>query len=238
MLAPGCDGPSNLETPAKPLAETAPSPTAAAPIALKATPETVFPKAASQPTATTAPPPTTTPSVPLAKTDAEAAIDTELATPTPTPALAPTATQEIPWIASAGRNPFGGQGEAWPVPALRLPDAQEAARDPDASAVPWHLAHQRVGQRITIEGKVVNTHTSRQRVVFLNFDKNWQGTFYIPLFRNAFEALPESAEHYFLNKTVRVTGTVTLYKGTPNIEVHHLRQIKVVDATKGLPHAR
>ena len=42
MLAPGCDGPSNLETPAKPLTETPPSPTAAAPIAPQGHPRNRF----------------------------------------------------------------------------------------------------------------------------------------------------------------------------------------------------
>ena len=140
----------------------------------------------------------------------------------------PVTATGVAWIAPAGRSPFGDEGETRAVPPLRLPDAEEAERDADVPGIPWDQAHLHLGERITVQGKVVGTHASGSRVVFLNFDRDWKGKFYVPVFRNAFDSLPEPAAGYFLNKTVRVTGTVELFRGTPNIEVNHLRQIKVV----------
>ncbi len=144
------------------------------------------------------------------------------------------------WIAAAGRSPLGGPSESRPGPPRKLGEVA-TIRGPRRwgtatklgpalaeGVVPWDQAHGYVGRYITVEGRAVNTHRSRSNVVFLNFDRDWRGKFYVPVFRSAHAAMPEAAEVFFLNQVVRVTGKVELYRGTPNIAVNDLGQIQVV----------
>ncbi len=133
------------------------------------------------------------------------------------------------WMAPAGRSPLGGPGELSPRKPLRLGEVATVETEPVGPLVAWDRAHLHVGQRITVKGRVVNTHRSRSRVVFLNFDTDWKGKFYVPVFRGAHTAMPVAAETFFLYRTIYVTGEVALYEGTPNIAVSDLSQIQVVE---------
>ena len=95
--------------------------------------------------------------------------------------------------------------------------------------IAWDQAHRHVGERITVEGRIVGTHRSKSNVVFLNFDRDWKGKFYVPVFRSASSTMSVAAETFFLNKTVRVSGEVKLYNEAPNIAVNQLSQISVVE---------
>ena len=137
-----------------------------------------------------------------------------------------------PYLVAAGRSPIPQPGETFdrPIPARRLVyDAGEAvvAPRPDGP-VAWGAAHRYVGQRITVEGEIVDTYNHQGNVCFLNFSKEWRGKFYIPVFKETFDRLPGPPEEIFLNQLIRVTGTVTLHNNRPNIEVHDAKQIEVV----------
>lgn len=138
------------------------------------------------------------------------------------------------WLAPAGRSPLGGRGESNPQTALRLGEVAIAEPTPLTPAIAWDQAHEYLGEHITVEGRVVHTHRSKSRVVFLNFDADWAGKFYVPVFRSAYATMPIAAETFFLNQTVRVTGEVALFKGTPNIAVSDLSQLQVVGDGPGL----
>jgi micrococcal nuclease len=81
-----------------------------------------------------------------------------------------------------------------------------------------------VDQVKTVEGTIVYTYVSGSNV-FLDFHYPYQGYFYvyIPSTSN-FRFSPAS---FYLNKEVRVTGTIVLYKGTPEIIVNSPSQIEV-----------
>jgi hypothetical protein len=81
-----------------------------------------------------------------------------------------------------------------------------------------------VGQVKTVEGTIVYTDVSGPNV-FLDFHYPYQGYFYayIPSASN-FGFSPAS---FYLNKEVRVTGTIVLYNGTPEIIVYSPSQIEV-----------
>jgi len=138
-----------------------------------------------------------------------------------------------PYIVAAGRSPIPLAGERMkkPLPYKRLVDergAEVKAERPDGP-VAWGAAHRYIGQRITVEGKIVNTYNHRGQVCFLNFSDDWRGKFYIPVFDEVFAELPEAPETYFLNKTIRVTGKVTQHRNRPNIEVQNIGQIEIID---------
>ncbi|MEO1235275.1 MAG: hypothetical protein AAFX76_00660 [Planctomycetota bacterium] len=151
------------------------------------------------------------------------------------PAEADDVTLErgTPYLVAAGRSPIPQAGERFdrPIEARRLVDDSGRKTKPAApdGVVAWGAAHNYVGQRITVEGKIVDTYNHRGEVCFLNFSKEWRGKFYIPVFDEVFPELPEPPETYYLNKTVRVTGTVTLHRNRPNIEVQNVKQIEIVD---------
>lgn len=138
-----------------------------------------------------------------------------------------------PYIVAAGRSPIPLAGETFaePLPFKRLVDEsgdKVKIKVPDGP-VTWGAAHNYVGQRITVEGKIVDTYNHNGTVCFLNFHENWQGKFYIPVFKAVFADLPEPPETYFLNKTIRVTGKVTQHRNRPNIEVQNIDMIEIID---------
>ena len=181
----------------------------------------------AKPAATVAAPVSSSASAPLPTKDVPAA------EPAPAAAFFPTdvvLTTGPSWTAPAGRSPLGRPGETTPAPALRLGEVATVAPETAVAVVPWNEAHQHMDKEITVEGRIVNTHRSRSRVVFLNFHEDWKGKFYIPVFRSAWARMPTAAETFFLNKTVRVTGKVALFNGAPNIAVNDLSQISVVSS--------
>jgi len=94
----------------------------------------------------------------------------------------------------------------------------------DTNVIQYTQAGSYVGQVKTVEGTIVYTHVSGSNV-FLDFHYPYQGYFYayIPSASN-FRFSPAS---FYLNKEVRVTGTIVLYKGTPEIIVNSPSQIEV-----------
>ncbi|MEM6853623.1 MAG: OB-fold nucleic acid binding domain-containing protein [Planctomycetota bacterium] len=144
-----------------------------------------------------------------------------------------TLDRGTPYIIAAGRSPIPQAGEniTEPLPYKRLVDTrgdEVKAKAPDGP-VTWGAAHNYVGQRITVEGKIVNTYNHEGNICFLNFHEDWRGKFYIPVFSEVFADLPEPPETYFLNKTIRVTGKVTQHRNRPNIEVRNIGMIEIID---------
>ncbi|MEM9419120.1 MAG: OB-fold nucleic acid binding domain-containing protein [Planctomycetota bacterium] len=138
-----------------------------------------------------------------------------------------------PYIVAAGRSPIPAAGEdiSEPLPFKRLIDdrgSKVKPKRPDGP-VAWGAAHNYIGQRITVEGKIVDTYNHNGNICFLNFHKDWRGKFYIPVFKEVFDDLPRAPEKYYLGKTIRVTGKVTQHKNRPNIEVRNIKQIEIVD---------
>lgn len=142
------------------------------------------------------------------------------------------------YVSPGGTSPFPKYGEpqAPPIPPTRLIDEQAFNAKPPAFStlpapdgpVPWDQAHKYLGQTITVRGTIVDANNIGN-ICFLNYDPNWQDKFYVAMFREAFELLPDPPEQHYLNKILLVTGTVTLHKDRPQIEVHDDAQIEVVE---------
>ncbi len=100
--------------------------------------------------------------------------------------------------------------------------------------IDYKKARDYVGREVAVEINVTQTG-STNKVCFLNVDKNRD--FSVPLFSEVFKDVPEGKkpEDYYLNKKLRVTGKVSLYKDKPQIEVHDLSQIEVLDAPAAQP---
>ena len=140
------------------------------------------------------------------------------------------------YLAAAGRSPYPQPGESIdePIRLARLDEPQHRpplAAPPEGSVIPWDQAARYVGHTITVEGTIVATKRFKD-VCLLNFDTDWQGKFYLAVYRDAFENLPEQPEIHFLDKTVRVTGEVEFHRGDrdrPQIEVHDASRVTIVE---------
>jgi micrococcal nuclease len=63
--------------------------------------------------------------------------------------------------------------------------------------------------------------------VFLDFHDPYQGYFQVTIFASDVKNFQFSPASFYLNKEVRVTGTIQLYEGAPEIIVHSPSQIEV-----------
>jgi DNA/RNA endonuclease YhcR with UshA esterase domain len=86
-----------------------------------------------------------------------------------------------------------------------------------------------VGQSKIVEGKIVRTYASGKGTVFLDFHDPYQGYFEVTIFASDVKNFPFSPVSFYLNKEVRVTGTIEMYQGAPEIIVHSPSQIEVAN---------
>ncbi len=91
--------------------------------------------------------------------------------------------------------------------------------------IPWQQAGAYEGRRVTVEGVVVDTYKS-DKVIFLNFSRN-RSDFKAVIFANAWNRWQQSPDELYFGQTLRITGQVKLYNGTPEIIVDEPAQVEV-----------
>jgi DNA/RNA endonuclease YhcR with UshA esterase domain len=106
-----------------------------------------------------------------------------------------------------------------------------AGATPGAPAAPpivaWDEAAAYEGQYVTVEGAVVDTYRS-DKVIFLNFSPN-RNDFKAVIFASAWPRWPQRPDELYYGQTLRVTGQVKLYEGSPEIIVDGPEQVEVAD---------
>lgn len=117
-------------------------------------------------------------------------------------------------------------------PALaREPSPREPGRAgapvPPPGTISWEEAHRHLGEEVLVEGRIVRTHRSRDRL-FLNFHPNWRKYVTVVVPAEELSRFPEDPERHYGGREVRVTGTVTTYEGRPEIVVRDPSRIRVV----------
>ncbi len=137
-----------------------------------------------------------------------------------------------------GRGVWAGQAgtgvlptatpRALPPPATRPPQGREACR-PDLveGAIGPEATYDAVGETATVVFFVVRTYNSG-RAVFLNSNDPYQGYFYVVIFPERWNDFPEPPETYLLGRCVAITGRVQLYRGTPQIVLRDVAQLRVL----------
>ena len=110
-------------------------------------------------------------------------------------------------------------------------DQPKTAPPPESKipAIDYKKARDYVGKEVAVEIQVTQTGAT-SKICFLNVDN--KRDFVVVLFSEVFKDVPhgKKPQEYYLQKNLRVTGKVTLYKDKPQIEVHDLAQITVLDA--------
>jgi hypothetical protein len=118
--------------------------------------------------------------------------------------------------------------------------------------VSWTAASNYVGETVAVEGVILYTYSSYSGTTFLDFHTNgntnrnqievgrtysfdfpYQGYFSGAVFSSDTGNFKCSISNFYLNKDVRITGMVQLYKGAPEIIISNPSQIEV--AYQGFP---
>jgi endonuclease YncB( thermonuclease family) len=116
----------------------------------------------------------------------------------------------------------GGTAAAGAVPGVAVREGATAGE-----IVSWDRAHEAIGRKVTVEGTIVRAKRSR-RTVFLNFHGNWKRYVTIVLFPEKVRGLPSSPESHYLNRKIRVTGTVVRYADRPEIVLESADDLRIV----------
>lgn len=112
-------------------------------------------------------------------------------------------------------------------PAAGATPGATAAAPAAPPVIAWDEAVAYEGQYVTVEGTVVDTYKS-DKVIFLNFSPN-RDEFKAVIFASAWERWPQRPDELYYGQTLRITGQVKLYEGTPEIIVDGPEQVEVVD---------
>jgi hypothetical protein len=130
------------------------------------------------------------------------------------------------------RSPIPLPGETFDKPIrLAITPSTQPAPGPGkvvGEIVPWSQAAKHLGETITVEGTIVDTHNAGE-VCFLNFVKGDRKSFYLIMWKESFDKFPDSPERYFLGKKVRATGEVSENRGRPQIRLKDAKQVWVVE---------
>jgi DNA/RNA endonuclease YhcR with UshA esterase domain len=122
------------------------------------------------------------------------------------------------------------------VAAKQAPSPQPAAAPKTAGAITVAEAISKVGEKVTVEFKVKATGQTMDGVrVFLNSTQrrdDAENFTVVLMMRDIGDALKAAgvsdAPNYYKNKTVRVTGSVALFREKPQIVVDDVTMIAVV----------
>lgn len=125
---------------------------------------------------------------------------------------------------AAGYSPLAGDAVAPSGAAAGTAKSAPSGRE----VVSWEDAHRHAGREVVVEGTIVRTHRSG-KVLYLNFHPNWKKYVNVVIFAKDLAGFPRQAETFYKGKTVRVKGTISLYKGRPELVVKTPEAIEVVE---------
>jgi DNA/RNA endonuclease YhcR with UshA esterase domain len=95
------------------------------------------------------------------------------------------------------------------------------------TVIPDTEAAQHVGQTVSVEGTITKVFKSKNGNTFLNFGGNYPDvTFVVWIPQDASEAADPSVTN-LQGKKVKISGTIQLYRGKPEIKVSIKEQIVV-----------
>ena len=113
------------------------------------------------------------------------------------------------------------------APAAGRPPPQDESREPASDVISWRQAGKHIGEFLTVEGTIVETHNSG-KACFLNFHPDWRSSFTAVIFARSFAAFPPDPEDHYRGKRVRVTGLIREYRGKPEVILSSRDQIEVL----------
>ena len=93
--------------------------------------------------------------------------------------------------------------------------------------ISWKYAHQYVGRYITVEGQINQTFDTGE-ISFLNFHPDYKKYISGVIFKSHYYAFPANPARFYKGKNIQISGTVTIYRGSPQIILNNKNQIKII----------
>ena len=113
-------------------------------------------------------------------------------------------------------------------PANETTTESKAIESESKTPVIWYKeAKLYIGKEVTVEGTVVASYNSG-KAVFLNFERDYKKSFTAVIFASDFNKFPDAPESAYLNREVRVSGTVKEYQGKAEIILNSPEKIKII----------
>jgi hypothetical protein len=157
--------------------------------------------------------------VPTNTAHAPALIATATQLPATATRPAPTATRPVPTATRPVPTPTSVSPTATPTQPPPTPTP-----DPCPGAYAWDAAAQHVGEIVTIRGPVIDAtfaSDSRGKPTFLDIGKAYPAPdrFTVVIWIPNRDNFPGAPEELYAGQTVCVTGEITLYNGSPEMEI-------------------
>lgn len=103
---------------------------------------------------------------------------------------------------------------------------EKKADDNQLPVIPWQKVDEYIGEKVIVEGEVIDTYDSG-KAVFLNFAEEYWNTFSAVIFvSDKYKFSNNPAQHY-LHKEVRIRGKVKEYEESPEIIIEEPEQIRI-----------
>lgn len=127
--------------------------------------------------------------------------------------------------------------------ACLFPSAGLRAVEPPTTApssggpgiIDWKDAHKFIDEEVIVQGWIVQARSIGQ-ITFLNFDNERTVTAIVR--QRNYKNFPKPPEELYAGKFVRILGTVTEYRGKPQIEVTQPTQVTVLEKDEPIPADR
>jgi len=117
-------------------------------------------------------------------------------------------------------------------PAVRFNEAPAKPAQQDSTPeISWEKADDYIGKVVVVRGTIVRTHDSG-KATFLNFHEEWKGKFTGVIFASLGCEFPVPPADLFLGREVLIKGKVKKYKGSSEIIIEKLSQIRFADGTQ------
>ena len=85
-----------------------------------------------------------------------------------------------------------------------------------------------LGEEIIIQGKIASAYCSKTNTVFLNFGSAYPKQCFVAVIFNSYQdKFIKNPEKYYADKTVRIKGKISEYKGKPQIILKNPEQIEI-----------
>jgi micrococcal nuclease len=85
-----------------------------------------------------------------------------------------------------------------------------------------------LGEEIIIQGKIADAYCSKTNTIFLNFGSAYPKQCFVAVIFNSYQdKFAKNPEKYYADKTVRIKGKISEYKGKPQIILKNPEQIEI-----------
>lgn len=133
----------------------------------------------------------------------------------------------------AAMESTSGRSTNEPAPANRRISTDRTNQPADAPVISWKDARKYVDKVATVEGEVKGAHFAekqRRQPTFINVGDTFPAPerFTVVIWGDDRANFPEPPEKLYAGKTIRVTGTISIFQEVPQISVKTPDEIEIV----------